>query len=363
MNILEEKKRNFVELDILRVLATLLVVLGHCSYTSMPNAVTIGVVLNDTPMLHETIYTFFEKMTDVIYSFHMPLFFALSGMCYALNEHTEYSLNKFIWKKMQRLLIPFVLVGTLYMVPVYWLAEFYISQEEVLLAETKFLKLEIWGHLWFLPALLENFMAFRILRQIFPKSITPLMLFAFFCYFGGINYFWNLLGGTSDPYRIAFPLKHFIWFVSGYIVYKKQDSVKEYLKSYSTSAMFLISLTVFLINVKWQFLPDIFCTASGCITAYLLAFCLTKTGITNSSVYSILLKYNFSIYLFHDPLNYLIIHDFSKWHWIETFPMLAATSFVGMRTIGVCLASVFIAYILKKSRVYITDKIRVRQSQ
>ena len=62
-------KKKFLELDILRVIAILLVVFGHCCYSEFGNSVG-SLSLNDTPMLHEPIYLIASKIVTLI---SMPL--------------------------------------------------------------------------------------------------------------------------------------------------------------------------------------------------------------------------------------------------------------------------------------------------
>lgn len=349
---MDSNKRKFLELDVLRIMAILLVVCGHCAYTKFAEPANGLIELADTPMLHETIYLFAVKIVGLIYMFHVPLFFALSGMCYALNEHAEYSLDKFTWKKFNRLIIPFFLVGSLYMVPVKYLAKYF---PDIFLAEKVFFNLEFYGHLWFLLVLFEIFMIFRLLRQYFQNSITPLIFISLVFYFVGIPKLYDLIGG-QNPYLILHAVTYLIWFVLGYVIYREHDAVENYLNRYSSYALCFITAAIFLADSEYDFLPLFFKTLSGCAATYFLAICLSKTRLVNWDLYGTLLKYNFSIYLFHDPLNYLVIHAFSKWNWIETSPNLAATAFIGMRTIIICLVSVFIAYILDKSKIYLKSK-------
>ena len=122
---MEQNKKKFLELDVLRVIEILLVVVGHCTYAGFSEPANGSISLKDTLMLHDEFFLFVANICGLIYTFHMPLFFALSGMCYALNEHAEYSLDKFTWKKFDRLIIPFFLVGSLYMIPVKYLAKYF----------------------------------------------------------------------------------------------------------------------------------------------------------------------------------------------------------------------------------------------
>ena len=356
--LLEEIKKKFAELDTLRILAILLVVVGHCSYTRFEEPANGLIALNDTPMLHETIYTFAQKICGLIYSFHMPLFFALSGMCYALNEHNEYTLDKFIWKKFDRLIIPFFLIGSLYMIPVKYATKVY---PDFFLAERVFFNFELYGHLWFLVVLFEIFVIFRILRQYFPNSNAALVVISLFCYFVDIPNFYALMN-NQNPAMIAHTLTYLIWFVLGYILYKEQNLLQKYLQSYSNFGIFVIVFAIFLADFEYNFFTLFFKTLFGCIATYFLAVCLTKTRIVNWSVYDILLKYSFPIYLFHDPINYVIIHAFSKWHWIENFPTLAAATFIGMRTVVICFIAIAVAYFWDKSKMYIIKKLATKST-
>ena len=354
---MESNKRKFLELDVLRIMAILLVVCGHCTYTKFAEPANGIIELADTPMLHETIYLFAGKIVGLIYMFHMPLFFALSGMCYALNEHAEYSLDKFTWKKFDRLIIPFFLVGSLYMIPVKYLAKYF---PDISLAEKAFFNFELYGYLWFLVVLFEVFIIFRLLRQYFQNSITPLIFISLVCYCIGIPKFYELFG-NQNPVMIVHAITYLIWFVLGYAIYKEQDAVKNYLNRYSSYALCFITAAIFLADSEYDFLPLFFKTLSGCAAAYFLAICLSKTRLVNWSFYGTLMKYNFSIYLFHEPLNYLVIHAFSKWHWIETSPTLAAATFVGMRTVIICAVSIFIAYVWNKLKIFLQSKLLVKQ--
>ena len=85
-------KKRVIEMDILRGLGAVLVVLGHSFITHPINIVNIG---------------WCRFLHDFIYSFHMPLFFFVSGFVYSCKKYNEY-----IFKKIRRLLIPYLFFGT-----------------------------------------------------------------------------------------------------------------------------------------------------------------------------------------------------------------------------------------------------------
>ena len=125
-------------LDIAKGIAIILVVIGH----SIPDAGTKkGISSESLALLH-----------SFIYSFHMPLFFWISG--YFVNTlSTVQSRKAQIWKKFQRLMVPYIFVGLTYMPCKLLLSQF---------ANAPFQLSNLWkmvigvnpdGELWFLYSL------------------------------------------------------------------------------------------------------------------------------------------------------------------------------------------------------------------
>lgn len=79
--------RQGVEYDIVRALLMILVVLGHCTYYQI--STNYGVAYYQDLMLQAgvndtLIHRIASWVTGVIYTFHMPLFMALSGAVFSL---------------------------------------------------------------------------------------------------------------------------------------------------------------------------------------------------------------------------------------------------------------------------------------
>ena len=114
-------KKNITEYDLIRVIGTVLVVVGHSAYTTMITE-TGGIEINVEYGSLQTIILLFIRL---IYSFHMPMFIALSGALFYLTktyERTFYSLFK---QKTKRLLIPFIIISCFWSIPLktisgYW---------------------------------------------------------------------------------------------------------------------------------------------------------------------------------------------------------------------------------------------------
>lgn len=81
---------------LLSVWGILLVVIGHSGFNE--------------PVIQEHL----GWLHSWIYSFHMPLFFMISGYLFSLtnNSFVEIDAGKFMWKKVLRLLVPYVTIGT-----------------------------------------------------------------------------------------------------------------------------------------------------------------------------------------------------------------------------------------------------------
>ena len=110
--------------DILRVIATLLVVIGHCTY------LTISTKYGgcDYSYLDKSfVFKVVSKLTSFIYLFHMPLFIALSGALFAksLDRGRYASFMELLNKKAKRLVIPFIVVTLFYAVPIKFLSGYY----------------------------------------------------------------------------------------------------------------------------------------------------------------------------------------------------------------------------------------------
>lgn len=80
------KAKNIPEYDVVRVIITLAVIISHCTYymVGAPNG-GCDYTLLIKPEL-SMFYNIVNKLTDVIYLFHMPMYLALSG---ALLRHKE----------------------------------------------------------------------------------------------------------------------------------------------------------------------------------------------------------------------------------------------------------------------------------
>lgn len=113
-------KKSIEEYNILKFFAIILVVLSHSTYykiISNYGGIDYQVLINNNFSL--LLYTGFDKIREVLYYFHMPMFMALSGTFYYLQvKNSKWTSFNMLYKnKVKRLLIPFIIFSALYTLP------------------------------------------------------------------------------------------------------------------------------------------------------------------------------------------------------------------------------------------------------
>ena len=98
--------------DILRIILVILVVIGHGSYYDIITkygGIKYGQMMELASISDTLFHRLVNSLTRFIYTFHMPLFIALSGSLFVLKK--DLSTMEFIKAKAKRLLVPFLLYG------------------------------------------------------------------------------------------------------------------------------------------------------------------------------------------------------------------------------------------------------------
>lgn len=190
----------------LQVIGIILVVLGH-SFHEYPDGV----------MGHSLL------AYRMLYSFHMPLFMFISGflMVYtakATSEKTAASISKFVRKKIERLLLPFVVLTVITFVPRAMMSG--MADDVFELSASSFLRAFIYSenipipYFWFLQAsfilLVFNYIVLSLGRKAGINSIvlfSSVILFFIFLPFAPVDF------GTEFSLNEAVRLG--VYFVSG----------------------------------------------------------------------------------------------------------------------------------------------------
>lgn len=151
---LNQEERKINQYDILRVIATFLVVVGHGSYLKIQTALGGVDYLLPTEVseaYNGILLSFTRSLVGPIYKFHMPLFFILSGLVYCYGKKQK-NFDEFTIAKVKSLLYPFFIFGLLFMIPIKTIGSFY-DYNEITNIVRSFLSGGEGGHLWFLPAM------------------------------------------------------------------------------------------------------------------------------------------------------------------------------------------------------------------
>lgn len=140
-----------MQISFLFVFATFLVVVGHADIT----------------LDYRELWIF-----KWIYSFHMPLFFFLSGFLFAythpVSKMQGMGFFPFMWKKVKRLLLPFLFINSVIFVIKSRFVSVELMQHPMMFSFSSWVERMLYrpiGFMWFLPALFMIFVFFSFLRK------------------------------------------------------------------------------------------------------------------------------------------------------------------------------------------------------
>ena len=295
--------------SILRFIAILLVLISHMTYYKAGNAFGgidyLALAPNGTSFKW---YFIFDKVRYVIYLFHMPLFMAISGALFALQtKKGRWSgFGTFAEAKWQRLMIPYLVFTLLYLVPLKYLSG-YFGQANFLMAEGSQLTLLGNSHLWYLYTLfVVALVAYFLVPRMQVWYLLPLW---------GLH----LASAYVGLSLISLPMEFLLWYMLGAMFETYRETLTSYFRT--KRAVFLtIWLTAFVvcsllslyvgrfgIPVLQRLVNDLAAVAGMGLT-YLLAESLAqqKSFLESSFVKAVLLN-GLGIYIFSDPLNYVLL--------------------------------------------------------
>lgn len=315
---------NLINISLIRVLAILLVVVGHSVIIYSGNWYKTAIVESD----------FLLWIYRLVYSFHMPLFVFVSGYLYfytvAEQRHND-SIIVFVKKKLSRLIIPYFSIAILWMIPIRVAIEYYSD----LSLYNVFIKGVILGgdtgSLWFLLMLFNVFVLFCFFEKCIVFFNGKQRFYSGFYVYGAflfsfIVHFFSLKHGLFDfklPNVIQFrdALYYFIYFHVGYlyrmnidcihacIVENKFKNISFSLVTYAVG-MFLLYYPSFLVKdgVIFELVKLVSALSAIQVVYSVVMLWLSISDVTiKSKLFMLLDKHSFSIYLFHAPIIYIIV--------------------------------------------------------
>lgn len=264
----------------IRALAILIVVLGH------------SIILYSKGWgFYQSIYNvpFLDKLKNFINIIQMPLFFSISGFLfyYSLNKKSKF--KNFLIKKSKRLLIPFIIIGICWMIPIKLLVHYagYQDLSFLKIIGTLFLGTDS-GHLWYLPTLFIIFIIVFIMKKILDKKYDIIIAIILLI----ISYISMHL--NIYPY-LNQALYYLYYFYIGFLINKYQTkniNIYHFLGITISSFILLITFN----NIK--LLEYIFTT---------LFIFLIYQIISNkeNKIIQTISENSYGIYLIHSPLIYI----------------------------------------------------------
>lgn len=305
------------EYDWVRLIATVLVVLGHSAYLEASSAyggVAYGLPANVSPVYLSRVFSVVRFLSGWVYKFHIPLFFMLSGAVFALGA--EPSFDQLCRKKAKRLLLPYFVWGWGFMLPLKRIGNYYTA-ETFATALRVFLMGEESGHLWYLTALMWCMLLFLILK----KALNRLGIHSGYLLLILVRVVQLLLGNYVKYNVLDFQMgvEYLLYFAIGY-QFELERRKHPTLKKSTVIIGLLLLILLEIADKKWSILEALPGILAGSALCYLLAYAakFLFPGVSRSKAWQRLIPNLFYVYIFHDPLNYLILKVTEKYQWLTT---------------------------------------------
>lgn len=306
------EKIQIKEYDCLRVIATLLVVMGHCTYTKI-NTNFGGCDYSDVFDCSGMVSVLLVELTNIIYIFHMPLFMGLSGALffYSISYGKYNNMTEIIVSKWKRLMIPFLAISFFYSVPLKYVSGYYRKSFNVVL-DVLIGQIFLQGnsHLWYCVALFNIFVvAFAIERKIYiSKNLKIILLLIIY-----------LLGSGMKINIVKYTFQNLIWFYLGYWFEPQREIINGKIdckRIVKALGMFLVMYIIYkvLLGRDEGIFFKLFCKfwkiiviILACLIFYAIAYKLSRTSIVENKIYCNIRADSFGIYLYSDPWNYVML--------------------------------------------------------
>lgn len=293
------------EIDFLYTLGTILVIFGHSHSSDWTR-------ISGTP---------YEVINNFIYTFHMPLFFSISGFLLMNSGRIiRIGYGKWLGEKALKIFVPYCFLTAIFLFPKMrmdtgnWIDPGYMIKA--------FLqpRNNVWGHLWFLPVLFFCFLVFGLWQVFVHKRnqllfSIPIIVLTVALYFLPLNTAWF---GFTDFRSFA------LFFVFGMVAKVLINADKIHL-SLTSKVLTIIS------GLALSFLLYVFAYTSifaklGMAVLMLIVCYNTATLISENSFCTWVSKHNYTIYLYSWPAQaaVMMVCDRFNTGWLITFLLMFA---------------------------------------
>ena len=348
------KQTRQYQYDFLRIILVILVVFGHATYMTIETAfgsIEYGHILKSAGMADSDFHKMISIYTDWIYSFHMPAFIALSGTVYNLQKqqgkYIKYS--SFVINKAKRLMIPFFIVWLFYDVPIKIFTGYYNIEPiyKILLQIIAPSGL----YLWYLEALFIVFAMIYPIDKIRNSLLKSGVIFILWC-IGVVLYkklgFYHIFGD---------PLYYLLWFYIGMNIEKIRKYLEKrgILTNVTVVGLLAIQIILFIIKTRGVYkIVDVVLSyvVLPMLMSIVLYYFVNHFEIENKRKLEVISSYCMGIYLYAEPLNYLLLYLFFTWFGIGVFASEVGSIILWiLRVFLTSIVAIGITWILKRAKL------------
>ncbi|MGP6139568.1 acyltransferase family protein [Jeotgalibaca sp. A127] len=295
------KSRKIKFVSLLKVFGVLIVILGHSMILYQTNW---NVFIPKVPS--ETI----NMAKNYINIFQMPLFVMISGYLF-FNSHSRgkyLSIILLIKDKAIRLLVPYFFVTLSWVIPIRLFVGYKNYKGSLLIAIKNLLTSIDVGHTWFLVMLFLVFIIFFSVINLGKGTIFNLIIFTSF-------YMFSIL--FPSIFQIKSSFFYLIFFYLGYLFNEYKEHLNRMLShkviAFLFSVNFITWVAYYLLSTNTTYtviiIKHILFLISSC-SAIIVLYGLFSKGTFDFYFDKIITKEidknNFGLYLFHEPIIYLI---------------------------------------------------------
>lgn len=329
----EIKKLSYI--SFLQFIGPILVIIGHAM-----NGLEYNWILN--------------PIKEWIYIFHMPLFFFISGYLFCFKDGLKTKgYKKFMKEKFWRLMFPYLMLNSIFVIPKFFGASFINDQVEFSAEYFIYIFLtpraNIWGHLWFLFAL---FLVYAIspIFEFFKNKNNKIYwgILISFCVFIFI-----MRPIHTDLLAINDLQKDLLFFVMGILIaYVPVEKIRT---NITKRKFYLLIILDVILSAIWGFYKEIqlIQLLIGINTLFILFSMPIVFNITNSFIMK-QANYSFAIYILHWPvilITRIIFYQVLKLNSLMCFIIMLAFGYLIPNLIIYIANKIRNKYNIKKSKI------------
>lgn len=288
------ERREKDEYTVIKTLASLLVVIAHVTtfYTYAG-----GVV----PMPPNA---WLDRLTTLIYSFHMPLFIFVSGAVYhrCIVAGKYKRIPAFIVKKAKRIMLPYYVWGIFYVTPVMVLLGFteqppfeYIVKGILCNTNSR--------HLWFLWTLFFVSVGIRLLQPLMRRAVPKYMLLC------ALLVVWYASRYVTGRYGISSIMQYALWYDAGYLFDEQKARMDTMLRGNRWVPVLCLLILPARVLSGGNAAAQFFSACAGILLCY-WAVLHGKQLLCRIKGYAVLERDSFGLYLAHPMIIYLCFYLF-----------------------------------------------------